>query len=83
MKTNKQVKRKVLLKGEGLNCHVLEGNYVEGKDGFLVEEAVIKHETPSGEMAEHKTLRLEKGPYLMGRQVEYNPFSSTISRVWD
>lgn len=86
-------KRTIVLKGEGSNLHVLEGEYVEVDPGtekenvttrvFEVEKALIKHETPSGEKAEHETLKVEKGMYVLGRQVEYNPAERIITNIWD
>jgi hypothetical protein len=47
------------------------------------EDSVLKHETPSGEFAEHQALKIEQGEWIMGRQVEYNPFDKKVTRVWD
>ena len=47
------------------------------------EESLLKHEKPNGSFGEHKTLKIEQGKWVMGKQVEYNPFNQTISRVWD
>lgn len=91
-KNKDNVKRTVVLTGEGANLHVLEGEYTEvaisenkeeTKRMFEVEEAFIKHETPSGEKAEHETLKVEKGMYVLGRQVEYDPMKRIITNIWD
>lgn len=99
MKPNKENKenqpnqphRTVILRGEGSNLHVLEGEYVEiepqDKDSevriFKVEEAFVQHETPAGNKAEHETLKANKGMYVLGKQVEYNPMLRIITRIWD
>ena len=81
-------KKHILLKGEGPNQHVLYGNFeIEEKEDFstlkLTSNGVLKHESPSGQFAEHKSLQLTKGNWVMGKQVEYNPFKRELSRVWD
>lgn len=77
-----------ILKGEGVNQHTLYGDFSHREDGETIildvaEDSVLRHETPSGKFAEHQSLRVEKGQYITGKQVEYNPFSRTITRVWD
>ena len=84
----KQVK-KTLLKGEGANQHTLYGAFLmEDKPTDFAEVNVnkfslLKHEQPSGLHAEHETLAVEAGGYVMGKQVEYNPFKRSISQIWD
>ena len=79
--------KKTLLKGEGINQHTLYGNFDANDNDFadvlVKEESHLKHETPNGEFAEHKGLMIEKGNWIMGKQVEYNPFTQEINRVWD
>lgn len=79
-----------LLKGEGSNQHTLYGNFkidesqLEFSNLVVTKDSVLKHEKPSGEFSnEHKGLQIEAGKWVMGRQVEYNPFKRTISQVWD
>ena len=77
-----------LLKGEGINQHTLYGDFKIGNEedytNVIVEkESELKHEQPNGKFAEHNGLMIEKGAWVMGKQVEYNPFENTISRVWD
>ena len=78
-----------LLKGEGANQHTLYGKFkidetqLEFSNLVVTEDSVLKHETPSGEFAEHKGLQIDKGNWVMGKQVEYNPFRRSISQVWD
>lgn len=90
MKKNKVV----LLKGEGINQHVLYGDFevYDGKETFshkdfpqleVSDNSVLKHEDPSGNFAEHYTLSVDKGQWVMGKQVEFSPFTNTIERVWD
>jgi hypothetical protein len=85
---NKKLKKHTLLKGEGINQHTLYGEFtiVEDVDFArltLTKDSVLRHETPSGEFAEHKALSIDKGKWVMGKQVEYNPFNQQVSRVWD
>ena len=50
----------------------------------VTKESLLKHEQPSGAFSnEHQTLKIEKGDWVMGKQVEYNPFERTISQIWD
>jgi len=86
----KKVKNKhTVLRGEGSNQHTIYGNFkVESETAdFSVisvkEEAELRHEEPNGEFAEHNTLKVDKGVWVMGKQVEYNPFKRTVSQVWD
>lgn len=85
---NKSLKKHVLLKGEGPHQHVLYGEFtIEEKIDYseltVTKDGVLQHETPSGAFGEHNTLTVEKGTWIMGKQVEYNPFDQTISRIWD
>ena len=76
-----------ILKGEGANQHVLHGSisYSEIEDYMCleVEKAELKHETLTGEFAEHNTLQVPNGKLHMGVQVEKNPFSGEINRILD
>ena len=79
-----------LLKGEGINQHTLYGDFLIADEvtdfsAFKVsKDSFLKHEKPNGKWSdEHKTLLVEKGGWVMGKQVEYNPFNQRISRVWD
>lgn len=79
----------IILRGEGANQHVLHGNIqVETQERdfsniVVTKNGELKHEQPDGSFAEHKTLHVEAGNWVMGRQIEFQPFSQTISRVWD
>lgn len=83
-----------LLKGEGIHQHTMYGGELEvelDKKGELLdyarvilkEDSVLRHEKPDGTFGEHKALKVTKGQYYTGKQVEYNPFDQTVSRVWD
>ena len=78
-----------LLKGEGIHQHTLYGDFQIGDEkeytSVLVEkDCLLKHEKPNGRFSnEHRTLKVEKGSWVMGRQVEYNPFDNSTSSVWD
>jgi len=86
---NKKHKKFTLLKGEGDNQHTLYGSFtIQNEDTdfatlTLSSDGVLQHETPKGEFAEHNGLQVEKGKWVMGKQVEYNPFTQSVSRVWD
>lgn len=84
----KKTNKVVILKGEGTNEHVLEGDfkvetsdrgdtYVVNKQGKLV------HQTPAGKFGDHHTLPVSKGKWVRGTQVEFNPMDSSISNIWD
>jgi hypothetical protein len=82
--------KKTLLVGKGINQHTLYGKFETQNPesdfmGVVVKEkSNLKHEKPNGEWSnEHKTLELNEGKYVMGKQVEWNPWSQTVSRVWD
>lgn len=85
----KKTKKQTLLKGEGINQHTLYGDFIaesiEKSFAKVVvnKESHLKHEEPNGKFAEHKGLMVEKGNWVMGRQVEFNPFKREISTVWD
>lgn len=83
-RTNKHV----ILKGEGINQHVLHGNLeIEDQPEFtqiaVADNTVLKHEKPDGSHAEHETLAVKDGTWVMGKQVEFNPFTQRITRIWD
>jgi hypothetical protein len=84
--------RKTILLGEGIHQHTLVGKFEMENDTIVKDFAPIKvkedsmlhHEKPNGGWSnEHKTLPIRKGNWVMGQQVEYNPFSQSVSRVWD
>jgi hypothetical protein len=78
-KRAKRQKRTVLLKGEGENRHVLYGESVVSQGvnyrGFKMKaDGLLRHEDPEGLHAEHRSIRIQKGEWVMGLQVEYDPF---------
>jgi hypothetical protein len=82
--------RKTILLGEGKNFHSLVGRFE--MDDTITDFAPIKvkensnlhHEQREGVWSEeHKTLPIKQGDWVQGMQVEYNPFSQSVSRVWD
>jgi hypothetical protein len=85
----KKLKKHTLLKGEGINQHTLYGDFKIGDETDFMkvevtEESLLKHEQPNGMFSnEHQTLKIEKGNWVMGKQVEYNPFERTITQIWD
>ena len=86
----KTLKKHTLLVGEGINQHTLYGSFsmdtdvAEFPEITIKEDSDLKHEKPNGVWSnEHKTLKIEKGNWVMGRQVEYNPFNQKVTRVWD
>lgn len=87
MKQNMQ-KHTVLL-GEGVNRHTLYGNFAvdpqrrDFAELIVYSDSKLQHEEPNGRFAEHNTLQVDKGDWVMGLQVEYSPFKGNITRVWD
>jgi len=85
----KKMKKQTILVGEGVHQHTLYGNFksnTEVSDFAEIEvlgESLIKHEKPNGEFAEHKGLKVQQGSWVMGLQVEYNPFTRDTTRDWD
>lgn len=90
-KVKKDEKQRLLiLKGEGANSHFLEADVLtHAKENPTLSEitvgegGVLKHLTPAGEPAEHNAIPLEKGSWLVGRQVEWNAFDQSIGQVFD
>ena len=87
----KALKKHTLLVGEGIHQHTLYGSFTmelevptEFPQVLVKEDSQLKHEKPSGSWSnEHKTLIVEKGDWVMGKQVEFNPFNQMVTRVWD
>ena len=85
----KAKKKQTILFGEGIHQHTLYGIFVSEKDlnDFAVleitEDSILKHELPNGKFGEHNALSIEKGQWVMGKQVEYNPFTQKVARVID
>lgn len=86
----KKENKKTLLVGEGIHQHTLYGEFTteEKITDFapvkVKKDCVLRHEKPDGRFSnEHKPLKVDKGEWVMGKQVEYNPFDQKISRVWD
>lgn len=88
-KGQKTKKKQTLLKGEGANQHTLYGKFSmeDNHDDFatltVLENSELRHEQPNGSFGEHNTLKVKKGEWVMGKQVEYNPFKRSISQIWD
>lgn len=81
---NKKQNREVLLMGEGANQHTLYGEFSNDQGEILVaKNSQLRHETPSQNFAEHNTLVVDRGRWILGRQVEYNPLDRSVTRVWD
>jgi hypothetical protein len=85
----KKKNKQTILKGEGANQHTLYGdfkmedNHPDFAEVIVLKETILKHEQPNGSFGEHNALKVDKGDWIMGKQVEYNPFKQTISQVWD
>jgi SPX domain protein involved in polyphosphate accumulation len=82
--------RLMILKGEGIHQHTLYGQFdtvetvTEYQEINVTGETVLKHEKPNGDFSnEHKGLQVEVATWVMGKQVEYNPFSGKITDIWD
>lgn len=78
-----------IIKGSGGNHHNLYGDFeidteaTEFAEISITKETKLQHEEPSGAFGEHNTLIVEEGDWVLGKQVEYNPFKGTVSQVWD
>jgi len=85
----KKKNKHTILKGDGTNQHTLYGSFAieESKTEFpkisVDKNSELRHEQPDGSFAEHNTLQVKAGEYVMGKQVEYNPFKRTIQTIWD
>lgn len=87
-KTMVKKSKHTLLLGEGVHQHTLYGKFAIGEETDFMEvqvseESLLKHEHPNGNFGEHQTLQVEEGSWVMGKQVEYNPFDQKITRIWD
>lgn len=86
---SKKNKKEILLRGEGIHQHALVGDFMVVRaenDAHAIEvrkESKLVHEKPNGDFGEHNTLVVEAGQFQMGVQVEYNPFTQNVTRVWD
>lgn len=78
--------------GRGSNAHVLYGDadFNDGgrMRGFeMLSDGILRHEDMDGQPADHKTLAVEKGCWVIGRQVEFDVFAydgmGGITEVWD
>ncbi len=88
MNNTKYSEKRVLLLGEGIHQHTLYGriennNQFSENDIILDEDGVLVHEKPDGSKGEHHSLLVAKGRWIMCRQVEFDPFSGHVTRVWD
>lgn len=77
-----------LLKGEGVHQHTLYGDFKIGEETEFMElevskESLLKHEHPNGNFGEHETLKIDNGNWILGKQVEFNPFDRKVTRIWD
>ena len=85
----KKMKKQTILVGEGVHQHTLYGDFKSNSEVTdfaeieVLGETIVKHEKPNGEFAEHKGLRVQQGKWVMGLQVEFNPFTRDTTRVWD
>jgi hypothetical protein len=85
----KPKKQHTILKSEGANQHTLYGdfametNHSDFAEISVRQETNLRHEQPDGSFGEHFGLKVEQGEWVMGRQIEYNPFKRTVSQVFD
>lgn len=74
---------------DAANQHVLHGDFqveTEERDFstiVITKDCKLRHVQPDGSFAKHKTLSVERGNWVMGKQIEYSPFNGSITRVWD
>lgn len=79
---------KELATGQTGNKHILEGKFkeVSVNDTKMIkiqENSYLKHVDVKGNFAEHNTLIIEPGNWVVDFQVEYNPFQMLVSYIWD
>jgi hypothetical protein len=76
--------KEVLLNEGSAHLHVLIGDFEKNENKVVVKGlTILRHETPTGKFAEHQTLLLEEGKWVLARQVEFNPFDRTVTQIWD
>ena len=81
--------KKILLRGEGSNQHTLYGDFrtedtlQDFGEVRVYGKSLLRHEQPGGAFGEHFGLTVEQGNWVMGKQVEYNPFKREVTRIWD
>ena len=76
--------KEVLLNEGSAHLHVLIGDFEKNENKVVVRGlTILRHETPTGHFAEHQTLLLEEGEWVLARQVEFNPFDRTVTQIWD
>ena len=84
----KKQKHTILL-GEGIHQHTMYGDILVEQEPkrfsaiVVNKDGLLRHEKPNGSFGEHKGLQVDKGQWVMGLQVEYNPFKMHISQVFD
>jgi hypothetical protein len=85
----KKMKKQTILVGEGIHQHTLYGSFKSNSEVSdfaeieVLEETLLKHEKPNGEFAEHKGLMVNKGSWVMGLQIQFNPFTRDNIRMLD
>ena len=85
----KTMKKQTILVGEGVHQHTLYGSFKSNNElsDFaeleVLEDTLLKHEKPNGEFAEHKGLMVSKGNWVMGKQIQWNPFTKSNIRILD
>jgi hypothetical protein len=85
----KKMKKQTILVGEGVHQHTLYGSFKSNSEVSdfaeieVLEETLLKHEKPNGEFAEHKGLKVKQGSWVMGLQIQYNPFTRDNIRIFD
>lgn len=83
MKSKKE-NREVLLLGEGGNQHTLYGDFsMNGRVILAKVTCQLRHESSSQTFAEHNTILVDQGKWILGRQIEYNPLLKNVTRVLD
>jgi hypothetical protein len=80
---------KIAVKNTKDDIHTLNGNanVNDVVEDFVeidvLKDTELKHQTADEKFGEHNTLKLDKGLWITGKQVEFNPFDGKVSRVWD
>lgn len=67
--------------GRGPHRHILYGDADFSEAGRSLgfrmrSRGILRHEKPDGTRADHRTLVVEEGHWVLGRQLPFHPFSS-------
>lgn len=79
----------LMLKGEGIHVHEAEGDLLvnqkqEFSELYVNSSGILHHKNPlTNSFGEHNPIKLEKGLFVQGTQIEWNPWQQDITQIWD